>query len=219
MQKRREAPAGKQICTAGRRVLLLAIAERSKHAVTMLRTAENRTQAMRRTRLRIHDEADREALVVLREASDRLFGRRVTSLLAPVLLGALQGHGHLLLDESVCDSDLTVNAAADGPTQSRRNEARRRAHLLRLARAGAGPLGDLPGRAPRGQPGGQHRIHIGARLLSPARHRVHAVTSFPQERSGQVGKKNGAVVRRLFVNYFQTSFRLASKTRIGAATR
>jgi hypothetical protein len=50
--------------------------------------------------LRLYDEAVREALVVLWEASDRVCGKRLKPLL-PVLVEALERHGHLRLDDVV----------------------------------------------------------------------------------------------------------------------
>ncbi len=123
----------KQISPAGRRELLLAIAERykqakrgeretilddfvaitgyhRKHAIRVLGTAETKALRVRCRRLRIYDDAVRQALVVLWEASDRLCGKRLKPLI-PVLLEALQRHGHLLLDEDVHGRVLAVSAA------------------------------------------------------------------------------------------------------------
>jgi hypothetical protein len=117
----------------GRGELLLAIAERykgaeradrrtildefvsvtgyhRKHAIRVLRAADTKAEAIRRTRLRLYDEAVREALVVFWEASDRLCGKRLKPMV-PVLLEALQRHGHLLLDERVQKQVLDVSAA------------------------------------------------------------------------------------------------------------
>jgi hypothetical protein len=117
----------------GRRQLLLAIAERykqadrgakktildefvaitgyhRKHAIRVLTTAQTKTLSVRRTRLRLYDEAVRQALVVLWEASDRLCGKRLKPLV-PVLLEALRRHGHLLLDEDVQHRVLAASAA------------------------------------------------------------------------------------------------------------
>ena len=59
---------------------------------------------------RIYQEAVREALTLLWEASDRLCGQRLQPLL-PVLVGAMEQHGHLYLDPLVREQVLTVSAA------------------------------------------------------------------------------------------------------------
>jgi hypothetical protein len=133
----------KQISPAGREELLGAVAERyrqatrgerktildefvaitgyhRKHAIRVLKKGRSKGGKARRTRLRLYDEAVREALVVLWEASDRLCGKRLKPLI-PVLLEALQRHGHLLLDKDVRDRVLAVSAATIdrllGPTR------------------------------------------------------------------------------------------------------
>jgi hypothetical protein len=64
----------------------------------------------RAVRPRVYDEAVREALVVLWEASDRVCGKRLKPLL-PVLVSALERHGHLQLDPTVRDLVLAASAA------------------------------------------------------------------------------------------------------------
>ena len=59
---------------------------------------------------RIYQEAAREALTLLWEASDRLCGKRLQPLL-PVLVEAMEQHGHLQLDPVVREQVLTVSAA------------------------------------------------------------------------------------------------------------
>jgi hypothetical protein len=46
---------------------------------------------------RVYDDAVREALLVLWEASDRICGKRLKPLV-PVLLDAMERHGHLALE-------------------------------------------------------------------------------------------------------------------------
>ncbi|MCC6642612.1 MAG: transposase family protein [Deltaproteobacteria bacterium] len=70
-----------------------------KHSIRLLNTAAA-AAAGRRPRLRLYDEAVREALIVLWEASDRVCGKRLKPLL-PVLVEALERHGHLRLDRVV----------------------------------------------------------------------------------------------------------------------
>ena len=67
-----------------------------KHAVRVLGGIES-SPAAQRPRARVYDEAVREALVVLWEASDRVCGKRLKPLI-PVLVAALERHGHLQLD-------------------------------------------------------------------------------------------------------------------------
>ena len=59
---------------------------------------------------RIYDEAVREALVVLWEASDRICGKRLKPLL-PVLIEGMERHGHLQLAAEVRAALLRVSAA------------------------------------------------------------------------------------------------------------
>lgn len=81
-----------------------------KHAMRLLR-AERPTKASRsRPERRIYDEAVRTALVVLWEASDRLCGKRLRPLI-PILLGAMERHGHLDVAPEVA-TKLTAMSAA-----------------------------------------------------------------------------------------------------------
>jgi hypothetical protein len=81
-----------------------------KHAMRMLcaGAVEPRTRA--RPERRLYDEAVREALIVLWEASDRVCGKRLKAL-APLLVEAMERHGHLRLDPEVCASLLAMSAA------------------------------------------------------------------------------------------------------------
>jgi hypothetical protein len=81
-----------------------------KHAIRLLRSGGGRDYGTRKARLRFYDEAVREALVVLWEASDRLCGKRLKPLI-PVLLGSLQRHGHLLLEPNVQERVMRASAA------------------------------------------------------------------------------------------------------------
>ncbi len=49
---------------------------------------------------RVYNEAVRDALVVLGEAADRICGKRLKPLI-PLLIPAMERHGHLMLDEEV----------------------------------------------------------------------------------------------------------------------
>ncbi|MCI0613032.1 hypothetical protein L0244_08580 [bacterium] len=81
-----------------------------KHAIRLLRTTGSTTERTRKSRLRLYDEAIREALVVLWEASDRLCGKRLKPLI-PVLLNSLQSHGHLLLEAEIQKLVLSASAS------------------------------------------------------------------------------------------------------------
>lgn len=59
---------------------------------------------------RIYEEAVKEVLTVLREASDRICGKRLKAVL-PELLSAMEHHGHLQLDPEVRSRGLRVSAA------------------------------------------------------------------------------------------------------------
>ena len=80
-----------------------------KHAIRML-NGQALKRRTRRARKRLYDDAVREALVVLWEASDRICGKRLKPLL-PTLLGALEGHDHMQLDQAVRARLLAASAA------------------------------------------------------------------------------------------------------------
>jgi hypothetical protein len=78
---------------------------------------------------RIYDEAVREALIVVWEASDRICGKRLRPLL-PTLVEAMERHGHLQLAPEVrtrllAMSAATVAAVADRYARGDRGERRR----------------------------------------------------------------------------------------------
>ena len=58
---------------------------------------------------RVYDEAVREALVVLWEASDRVCGKRLRPLV-PILIEAMERHGHLQLAPEVRTALLAISA-------------------------------------------------------------------------------------------------------------
>ena len=68
-----------------------------KHAIRVLttqRACEPKTRAVRR----VYQEAVKEALIVLWEAADRICGKRLKTILPP-LVEAMERHGHLQLEE------------------------------------------------------------------------------------------------------------------------
>ena len=68
------------------------------------------TASSARQRERVYDEAVHQALVVLWEAADRICGKRLRVLL-PVLIEAMERHGHLQLDPVVKSRLLDISAA------------------------------------------------------------------------------------------------------------
>lgn len=81
-----------------------------KHSIRLLRARPPAPGSARRPRLRVYDDAVREALVVLWEASDRVCGKRLKALL-PLLVPSLERHGHLHLDEGVRAKLLATSAS------------------------------------------------------------------------------------------------------------
>jgi hypothetical protein len=81
-----------------------------KHAIRLLRATPALLAQLRRPRLRVYDDAVREALVVLWEASDRVCGKRLKPLL-PLLLSALERHDHLRLN-GVVRAKLLASSAS-----------------------------------------------------------------------------------------------------------
>lgn len=81
-----------------------------KHAVRLLRAGPTDRRSAPRPERRLYDEAVHEALIVLWEASDRICGKRLKALV-PILLSAMEQHGHLVLDPAVRAALLTISAA------------------------------------------------------------------------------------------------------------
>ena len=81
-----------------------------KHAERLLRREHVVDRSRPRPARRVYDQAVREALVVLWEASDRICGKRLKPLI-PLLVPAMERHGHLALDEEVRARLLEISAA------------------------------------------------------------------------------------------------------------
>ena len=79
-----------------------------KHAIRVLNGNAPKLPG-RRGRRCLYDQAVTEALVVLWEASDRVCGKRLKALL-PILVPALERHGHLGLDPQVREQLMVVSA-------------------------------------------------------------------------------------------------------------
>ena len=80
-----------------------------KHAIRIL-SGEPTGEHPAVPRDRIYDEAVRQALIMLREAADRICGKRL-KVTIPILIDAMERYGHLDLDQNVKDKVLTVSAA------------------------------------------------------------------------------------------------------------
>ena len=82
-----------------------------KHAERLLRRGRVVDRSRPRPSRRVYDDAVREALVVLWEAADRICGKRLKPLV-PLLIPAMERHGHLALDETVRGPLLRISAAS-----------------------------------------------------------------------------------------------------------
>jgi hypothetical protein len=82
-----------------------------KHAERLLRRTHVADRARPRPARRVYDAAVREALVVLWEAADRICGKRLKPLI-PLLIPAMERHGHLALDETVRGLLHQISAAS-----------------------------------------------------------------------------------------------------------
>ena len=80
-----------------------------KHVIQLVRYP-GRVAAPRAKRPMVYDDAAREALVVLWEASDRICSKRLKAIL-PQLLISLESHGHLRLEITVRGKVLAMSAS------------------------------------------------------------------------------------------------------------
>lgn len=81
-----------------------------KSAIRVLNNFPAAKPPQTRQRPSRYDEAARSALIVLWEASDRVCGKRLKALL-PILLPALERHGHLKLDAETRPKILAMSTA------------------------------------------------------------------------------------------------------------
>jgi hypothetical protein len=81
-----------------------------KHAMRLLRSGVTSRQPGPRPNRRVYDEAVRTALIVMWETSDRVCGKRLRPLM-PVLLAAMERHGHLHPAPEVRVGLLAISAA------------------------------------------------------------------------------------------------------------
>jgi len=81
-----------------------------KHAIRTLTSNGEHSPAESPRGRRIYDEAVREALIVLWEASDRICGKRLKAIL-PLFIEAMERNGHLDLDAEVRSRLLQMSAS------------------------------------------------------------------------------------------------------------
>ena len=82
-----------------------------KHSIRLLAGSDGeREQQPSLAGRRIYDEAVREAVIVVWEASDRICGKRLKAAL-PYLVESMERHGHLQLDSLVRERLLTASAS------------------------------------------------------------------------------------------------------------
>ncbi len=100
-----------------------------KHAMRLLRAGPSTTRSASRPHRRLYNEAVREALIVLWEASDRICGKRLKALI-PTLVPAMESHGHLAVAPEIRIALLAMSAAtidrALQPQRERTGACRRR---------------------------------------------------------------------------------------------
>lgn len=82
-----------------------------KYALRLLSKPAVKPDSVVFARRRVYNEAVKEALIVLWEASDRICGKRLKAIL-PELLKSLESHGHLNVDSDVRELLLAVSAAS-----------------------------------------------------------------------------------------------------------
>ena len=81
-----------------------------KHAIRLLRAGVSSGRSSARPERRMYDQATREALSVVWQASDRICGKRLRPLV-PILVSAMERHGPLQLAPDVRAGLLTMGAA------------------------------------------------------------------------------------------------------------
>lgn len=100
-----------------------------KHAMRLLRTGVREKLLATRPERRIYDEAVRQALVLLWEASDRICGKRL-KVLVPILIPAMEQHGRLTLAQNVRAGLMAMSASTIdrvlGPQRERAGAGKRR---------------------------------------------------------------------------------------------
>lgn len=82
-----------------------------KHAIRVLGSSDQSTSMERPCGNRIYDEAVKEALIILWEASDRICSKRLKAIL-PDMIDAMERNGHLALDPEVRKRLLSISASS-----------------------------------------------------------------------------------------------------------
>jgi hypothetical protein len=120
-----------------RRVLTEFVRITGYHRKHALRVLNQRLAAPgSRSRGRIYDEAVRQALTVLWEASDRICSKRLRAIM-PTMIGAMEHHGHLDLDAGVRTRLLVISAATIDRLLRREREATGRVRRRRWGASSA----------------------------------------------------------------------------------
>ncbi|RTL81600.1 MAG: ISNCY family transposase, partial [Hyphomicrobiales bacterium] len=240
-----------------------------KHAMRLLRG--NGQALSRRVRRRVYEEAERNALMLLWEAGDRVCGKRLKALL-PILLDSMERHGHIDLAPEIRAKLLSMSAAtidrALRPIREQSGRQRRRPAASALRRsipvrtsadwddpAPGFVEADLVAHSGPSTRGSfiqtlvltdNDTVFMNETLKKYCEQAAIVFTRCrPYRKNDQafVEQKNGAVVRRmvgyrrfegfeaaallaqlyssarLFVNFFQPSFKLVGKERDGARVR
>lgn len=81
-----------------------------KHAIRALKKSPRPAAEEPRHRVRIYNEAVREALTIVWEVADRICGKRLRQVIAG-LIDAMERYGHLKLDPAVRESLMSMSAA------------------------------------------------------------------------------------------------------------
>src|SRR3981081_4098736 len=102
-----------------------------KHAMRLLRAGQPKRRSGPRPGRRVYEDATREALIVIWEASDRICGNRLRPLV-PVLVEAMERHGHLRLAPGggirpVGEGGATIDRALRDVRQQAGRSTRRKA--------------------------------------------------------------------------------------------
>ena len=109
-----------------------------KHAVRLLnRVGQEGTERSVPRGRRIYDEAVRQALIVVWEASDRICGKRLKAAL-PSMVESLERHGHLDLDPDMRKRLFAASASTiDRPLRLVREQAGSRRRIKRSMKMGS----------------------------------------------------------------------------------
>ncbi len=81
-----------------------------KHAIRLLGNGQVACPASQPMGRRVYDEAVKETLIIIWEASDRICGKRLKAIL-PSLVASMEHHGHLDLDPEVRDRLFSISAS------------------------------------------------------------------------------------------------------------